>query len=213
LIAEELGDEITQMDDFEGELRKAIEERRFPPIYDTHPIVVEYADELVLPISIFIDGVPYSHVDSVIGFWAINMLTGRRHLVCCLRKGIICTCGCRGWCTFHAIFRCIAWDLEGMARKTFPNRRHDRDAWHPEDEDRQAKGGTQMKCRICLIHIKGDWAEYAGTLGFPTCGDGMRPCFGCNACGENMKNRRSQSDGIAISIERRRGLLRSMHAM
>ena len=70
-----------------------------PPSYYSHPVVQGAGGELVWPIAIYLDGVPYSLTDSVIGFWVHNLISGMRYLIGIIRKRNICQCGCRGWCT------------------------------------------------------------------------------------------------------------------
>lgn len=67
------------------QLDQAIAQKTLPPAYFDHPIV-KASRTWVFPVSIFLDGVPYSHTDSVTGVWLINELTGERHLVLALRK-------------------------------------------------------------------------------------------------------------------------------
>ena len=93
---EELDAELRDTPGWAEELQTAINEGAFPPSYDDHPVVVA-STRPVVPIALFVDGVPYSHVDSIIGFWIINMLTGRRHLVAAVRKAILSCCGCSSW--------------------------------------------------------------------------------------------------------------------
>ena len=38
-----------------------------------------------------------------------------------------------------------------------------------------------MGMKMALVHIKGDWAEHCGTLGFPNWTSGLRPCLFCTA--------------------------------
>ena len=45
----------------------------------------------------FMDGVAYSHTDSVLGVWAINMISQNRHVVALIRKRQMCQGGCQGW--------------------------------------------------------------------------------------------------------------------
>ena len=80
-------------------LMEKIDNGDLPQSYFKHPIV-EGASEPILPLSLFIDGVPYSQNDSVIGFWVQNEITKDRYLVAALRKHLACGCGCRGWCSF-----------------------------------------------------------------------------------------------------------------
>jgi hypothetical protein len=57
-----------------------------PEAYTRHPVVSANAGEPVLPLAIFMDAVPYSHTDSVLGCWGVDVLAGRRFLFGCLRK-------------------------------------------------------------------------------------------------------------------------------
>ena len=49
-------------------LAERIEEQSLPECYFRHPIVLAAGSKPVIPISLFVDGVPYSQTDSVIGF-------------------------------------------------------------------------------------------------------------------------------------------------
>ena len=55
--------------------------------------------------------------------------------------------------------------------------------WASEDAARSGYAGNYLPCRTAVVFIKGDWAEYSATLGFPTHADGLRPCFKCVAFG------------------------------
>ena len=184
---EELRDEIGECESFHDDLSAAIAGRKFPNSYDQNKVVLEAPiGTRVLTVSMFIDGVPYSQIDGVIGFWLVNTMTRRRHLFATLRKYLVCRCGCRGWCTYYAIFDFIAWQFRCFAEGRFPNLRHDGSMWRPDDDERAALADTDLGCRVCLQFTKGDWVEYASTLGFPGHGDGTRPCFCCNASGANL---------------------------
>ena len=66
-----------------------------------------------------------------------------------------------------------------------PAVRHDGSAWLESDRKRAAFADAPIiKC--AALQMKGDWAEFASTLGFPTWHDNMRPCFECNAIGSDM---------------------------
>jgi len=43
-----------------------------------------------------------------------------------------------------------------------------------------------LGCFGVLMFLKGDWAEYASTVGFPSWADGLRPCPMCNAHRQNF---------------------------
>ena len=157
-----------------------------PLCYHHHPVVSGAQEgECVFPVAIYIDGVPYSITDSVIGIWLINILDGRRYLVSVLRKRLLCMCGCRGWCTFYHFFCMIKWMLEALARGMFPSERYDGD-WRDSDLIRSQKAGQPFGFKCACLYMKGDWSELGVTLGFPTWKDGLRPCWSCNACADNF---------------------------
>ena len=152
-----------------------------PPAWSTHPVWLESAGEAV-PLSLFVDGVPYSHTDSVIGFWILNEVTKTRHVCAVLRKRTRCACGCRGWCSFWPLFDWLRWSFECLATRIYPACRHDfKDFDAAHDADRIELVGKPMLHRYFLLYIKGDWSEYCSTFGFPTWQSSYRPCLFC-AC-------------------------------
>jgi hypothetical protein len=169
-----------------------------PPSY-WNPPVVQGASEgtIVDPVAIYIDGVPYSHTDGVIGFWIHFLITGKRYLIAVLRKRIICNCGCRGWCTLWHFMELMKWDLRCLARGRRSTGRHDGKPWKFSDRTREAQSDAIIECdKICAcLYIKGDWMEYATTMGFPTWMDNFRPCFDCNADKANMY----QATGVTMA--------------
>ena len=169
-------------------LREAREGGDLPPCYADHPVVRRFdaPDDPVLPLCMFIDGAPYSQVDSVVGVWVENYITGRRYLVAALRKRLLCKCGCRGWCSMFPIFQTLSWSFRCLADKLHPLSRHDGGPWAASDNDRLAKAGAELAIRCCLLFIKGDWSEYATTFGLPTWHDGVRPCYMCNGSGPGL---------------------------
>ena len=163
-------------------LEEAIDHGTLPPIYNTKRAVVENANgNPIIPYHIFIDGVPYSQTDSIIGVWLVNALTHRRHLVCALRKKMLCQCGCRGWCSFFVIFTYIKFVMGVLEAGVRPLGRHDSQPWNLSEGPLAAKAGEALLYCCVLIFIKGDWMEYAGTFGFPLWSDALRPCFCCNS--------------------------------
>ena len=177
---EELDDELRATGGrWADDLQRAIDNGSLPECYDTHPIVTSSAAP-VAPTALFIDATPYSNVDSLIGFWVVNLLSGHRHLVVALRKALLCKCGCRGWCTFWAIFHYLHWCYKQAAAGVTAQGRHDGKDWLASDAERSKRAGEASMCVYCLLWIKGDWAEYASTLGFPSWKSAMRPCFSCN---------------------------------
>jgi hypothetical protein len=157
-----------------------------PRAYVEHPVVLGNPDEPVIPIAIFMDAVPYSHTDSVLGCWGLNVLTGERFLFAVVRKRNICRCGCKGWCTYHVVFEVAAWSLSALAKKEWPHERHTGDPWLPSDTKRASMAGEPLPHRCACIYVKGDWAEYSHTFGLPAWNDGLRACFACAGCGPDL---------------------------
>jgi hypothetical protein len=141
VLQEELDSEMQAISDWEDKLNAAIDNEDFPASYDTHP-VVQSATRPVVPVALFIDALPYSNVDSLIGFWIINLLTEARHLVIALRKSLLCTCGCKGWCTFWGIFFYIHWCLSVAASGVIADERHDGQPWRDSDSARRVRAGA-----------------------------------------------------------------------
>ena len=75
-----------------------------PPIYADHPVVQSAAPRAAVPLALFLDGVEYSKRNSIIGFCLINVATGKRELLCSIRKSVLCKCGCGGWDSLRAMF-------------------------------------------------------------------------------------------------------------
>ena len=169
---------------------EAVEANELPPAYFQHPVVRAELSDASAPMAfaVYMDGVQYSQVDTVIGFWLVNLVTGARHLSIVLRKKLLCDCGCRGWCTLHTIFVFLRWSIGSLAIATYPGARHDASPFlvNTFDASRASKAGKRLAERGVVVYLKCDWAEYSGTVGFPAHIDGLRPCFGCNAFGDGL---------------------------
>ena len=76
----------------------------FPPAYASHPVVEKSLPLTAIPLALYLDGISFSNKDSVLGIFVINMISQRRHLVCNIRKNMLCRCGCGGWCSLRPIF-------------------------------------------------------------------------------------------------------------
>ena len=93
LMYEQLIEERQRDPQMHDKLREACEKGNLPRWYYEHPVVAAAVREgkpYPLPILIFIDGVPYSLTDTVIGCWCVNYITQRRHLFAVLRKRLVC---------------------------------------------------------------------------------------------------------------------------
>ena len=140
---EEFDRELETTEGWGEKLQHCIDNNMFPTCYDSHPIVAE-ATRPVLPVALFVDALPYTNVDSLIGFWIVNLLTGCRHLVVALRKSLLCSCGCRGWCTFYGIFFYLHWCFANAAAGLLAGKRHDGHPWRESDVDRASMAGSEV---------------------------------------------------------------------
>ena len=153
-----------------GQLEKLagqVARKELPPMYFEHP-VVRTTQTPALPVVLYVDGVPVTRNESVLGFWANSVVSGKRHLVAMVRKSRICRCGCRGWCTLWPIFSWLRWSFTALATGVFPSGRPDRPEWDPStDGERSAQAGMPLSCVGAIVAIKGDWAEFAHTFALP----------------------------------------------
>ena len=185
--------EILEATDFKDEsysvkLREAIDSGGLPPSYDDNPVVLSNPDEMVAPFGVYMDSLPYSLVDSVLGVWLVNLVTGARHLMLMVRKKCVCDCSCRGWCTWFVVLMWLRWMMEALAEGVHPSRRHDGGSFSESfhDEHRKDAAGRKLRFKVAILKLRGDWQEFAERLGFPTWQSGIRPCFCCNAFGIEM---------------------------
>ena len=168
------------------QLAELLRERALPPCYWNHPVVMRHPGRHVLPVALYLDAVPWSQSDSVLGFWLVCLVTRRRYLWAVIRKEHACRCGCKGWCSFDQLFRLGLWSIQALADGHHPTSRHDGSDWLPSDGVRRARAGQGMRLPAACLYMKGDWSEFSSTLGFPSWQDGLRPCFLCSASGADM---------------------------
>ena len=137
-----------------------------------------------MPYALYLDGVPFSLTrvgyDTVVGFWVINLVSQRRHLVTALRKSDMCKCGCKGWCSFANVFFFLRFQLEFLAAGVYPTSRHNNEHWLPSDCWRELLAGAALGFTGVCLFIKGDWVELSTTLGMPTWKDELAPCLCCH---------------------------------
>ena len=134
-----------------------------------------------VPLGLYVDGVRYTsqigaRTDSLIGFWLLNLLSGKRHLLCFVRTSDMCKCGCRGWCTLYPILLAISWIFRVL-------RDGGTDASHNVDFLGQALDDSlimELSFAAILLYIKGDWAEHAKTLGLGSWAGSFAPCSFCS---------------------------------
>ena len=169
-----------------------------PPCYMQH-VVAQERGHRAWPLALYVDGVPTTSKDGMLGFWVYSLLTQKRHLCVALRKSSLCRCGCRGWCTLHGVFAFLHWSFQALAAQQFPPSRHDGRPWLTQksssmaDDDRASLAGLPLKCSGALIMLKGDWSEYHVTFGFMAPTSVAAPCPACWCTRDDMYQGRCHS--------------------
>lgn len=107
--------------------------------------------EQIFLVSLYLDGVPYTNTDSVVGIWLINMVAGVRHMLGLVRKSITCRCGCRGWDTFFPILQFLLWSFRALASGNFPGQRHGGTAWTGAGAEAAVSAGKPLKAKGMLL--------------------------------------------------------------
>lgn len=154
--------------------------------FTTHPAVVSAPPGVpVLPVAIYLDGVPFTALDGFLGIWIYNLITYKRHLVAVLRKSRMCDCGCRKWCSLYPVFLFLRWSFAALAAGLWPQQRHDGEPWRAGDGGRAEKAGQPM-VRGAVVLVKGDWSEFCLTMGFPTWSTQRHPCLFCNCTRDTL---------------------------
>eukprot|EP00959_Pyramimonas_sp_CCMP1952_P185228 3872934-Pyramimonas_sp.AAC.1 len=161
------------------------------PAYKEHPLVLraEAADEpRPLPIGLYVDGIRYisqaaGRSDTITGFWLVNLVTQKRHLLSSLRHSDECACGCRGWDSIYPLLLSLAWMLRAMVRGESPQFRHDGSAWDDGDEYAVRR---KFKTKCVLVWIKGDLMEHAKSFGLAPYSTYYSPCQFCECVSSEM---------------------------
>ena len=86
--------EVTDDEGLLTKLQELVDEARLPSVYTEHPVAVA-SEFRALPVLIYIDGVPTTKHDGVIGIWGCVLFSKKRHLLAVIRKSRMCRCGCR----------------------------------------------------------------------------------------------------------------------
>ena len=76
---EALNKEISESPELHDTLATHVRESKLPPIYTQHPVAIA-SEKKAQPIVIYIDGVPTTKRDGVIGVWTDFVLSPKRHL-------------------------------------------------------------------------------------------------------------------------------------
>lgn len=183
-IWEETTEDPTIREEFEAQLRN----QEWGAAYKTHPVTQGRSKgEVVFPMALFVDGLPFTNRDSLLAFYSYNLATGKRHLNAVLRKSSTCKCGCRGWCSVAAIWRFLAWSLEALAGGRFPRTDVSGESF-PEGSERADLAGKALGFKCAVVQVKGDWAEFSHSFGFASWSSSKHPCLLCDATADTMHN-------------------------
>ena len=120
-IEEELAASVAAADT----LAKMCREQELPQTHFQHPVVRSSAPGTVWPLAIYVEGTPFSKLDSILGMFVVNIVTSSRHLVGTLQKTGICKCGCNGWCSIFCVMEFVKWSCLTMTSGMWPTARHD----------------------------------------------------------------------------------------
>jgi hypothetical protein len=171
-----LNREVVQDPAILGRVRPA----EWPPSFHDHPVVRAAPPGKIVPLAFYMDAAQYTKGGAaVIVFVVSNLITGARHLVAVLKKKDMCRCGCRGWCSLYPIFAFLHWSFQALASGFYPMAQCNGDAWDDSDPERRHLAGKALTFRAAVVQVKGDWAEYAHSLGFPTWKHTDYPCIWC----------------------------------
>ena len=173
--------EVSESPNLREDLRDALsQEPDWLDTYTAHPVVTSAKPgEVVYPLAIYSDGVPFQRRDGALLFFIYNLVSGTRHLVATLRKSELCKCGCLGYCSVFQVWLLFKWGIMALAEGVYPTLRHNGAVFSEGiDTLRSSLGGTKLvKCAV--VHIKADWLEYASSMSLPRWSDVHHPCFKC----------------------------------
>lgn len=185
---EALNSEVENNPDVQARLVASIAANEWTDHYTQHVVKRTAPEgEVVFPIALYLDGVPFQKKDGLLAFYAYNLISETRHLLCVIRKSQICVCGCLGWCTLRPIWVFLHWGLCALASGQMPAAGPDGAPFGENDgARRQAIGAPIVRC--ALLHVKGDWGEFSHSMGLPTWQSVFNPCFVCKVSQDRMKN-------------------------
>ena len=165
------------------------------PAYQKHPVVKKALEMNVHPSRIrpgglYMDGAMYSKRDVFEGLWFHDLRSGRRELICVIRKDDLCDCGCKGWCSMFIIHWVICWNLICAAHGINPDLRHEGSCFSldPSDAQRFLRRGKQLPFVIPLLELRADWPGYTGPMGFRGHNHKTASCVCCNVLIENISD-------------------------
>ena len=180
-----------ELEEDTGALRETLEEGirqgDWPQSFVDHEVRQESLrhGEFVWPAALYIDGFPFARRDGALAFYVYNLVSERRHLICTLRRSMLCVCGCLGWCSVYVVLEYIRWSFACLASGRWPNNRHDGKMFGTGDELRAHRASKRL-VRMALVYIKADWAEFVHTIGLCSWTSILHPCFACFASQDEL---------------------------
>jgi hypothetical protein len=166
-----------------------IRPEEWPPSHGEHQVVRANRGGRVVPLALYLDAAQYTSLGAaVVVFVVCNLVSGARHLAAVLKKRDFCRCGCRGWCSLRPVFTFLDWSFCALANGAYPATRPDGAPWDNSagDQRRRHLSGLPLELRGAIVQIKGDWAEFSHSLGFPTWRHTDFPCIWCRCDRESM---------------------------
>ena len=114
--------EVSESPNLREDLRDALsQEPDWLDTYTAHPVVTSAKPgEVVYPLAIYSDGVPFQRRDGALLFFIYNLVSGTRHLVATLRKSELCKCGCLGYCSVFQVWLLFKWGIMAFQCKLTP---------------------------------------------------------------------------------------------
>eukprot|EP00971_Amphidinium_carterae_P231711 4598507-Amphidinium_carterae.1 len=175
-----------------------------PASYWAHPIKDEESDVPTLAYALFLDGVQYTHNDSLVAITLTNLVHDTKVLLGVVRKRVLCghktNCPCGSWCTMYPIFCFLHWTVSALAAGRFPSQRHSvqllspekcHDGWYAGDgEERIAMAGEPLGFKGLCLQIRGDLMELCSGLGFTQWSANFNQCLLCK------QNKREWFNGL-----------------
>jgi hypothetical protein len=173
--------------------------------YRQHPVVLRNQVATVMPYAFYLDGISFTNSDSLLGMIVYSL---HRHLCCVIRRSNFCCCGCKG----YPIFAVLKWSFDCLAQRTWPTKSHSGD-WAATGSSEAAAGqqpvrprlaGTPLGFHGALLHVKGDWDEFAHTLGFADWNSELFCCLFCKATRANRYDiagsRTTTWNGLVVGV-------------
>jgi hypothetical protein len=136
-------------------------------LFQSHPIIAAAKVEAPRPhwsrlrtATLYWDDVAYTKRDKFFGLFLYSFLSGRHHLLFCLRRHDMCHCGCRGWCTLWPLLDAIVTDINGFQSEI---------------------------ARWAFLFTKGDWPAFTDIAGVRQWSHATWPCYECCCAKDEMK--------------------------